>query len=106
MLPLLLLLERKGPAMNANQVVLLTEDETHWLAAHVAPESEASGTAQGIYDKLNAALDRDPDLETLIAKAIAETGSIEWGNLNSINKAKALSQARAVLHALQEGTEK
>lgn len=55
----------------SSKVIVLTEAETHWLAASVQQESEASGTAQGIYDKLNAALDRDPDaLTEQVAKAI------------------------------------
>ena len=95
--------------MNANQVVLLTEDETHWLAAHVAPESEASGTAQGIYDKLNAALDRDPDAtEARLVKAAVEALTGPRMFLND-TKSRARQYAelavRAVLHALQEGTE-
>jgi rubrerythrin len=46
-----------------------------------------------------------PEKVEVMARAIGEVGGIEWDNLNSVNKALARSQARAALHALQEGTE-
>jgi hypothetical protein len=93
--------------------VVLTEDETHWVAASVAAESEISGTAQGIYDKLNAALDRDPAvLEERVAQTLWNIGRVQAGPVPLINKwdetraetAKASTRqlARAVLAALTE----
>lgn len=66
----------------SSKVIGLTEAETHWLAASVQQESEASGTAQGIYDKLNAALDRDPDaLVEQVARVIYSfVGHYSWEN--------------------------
>ena len=46
----------RSPQVPNRVCVVLTEAEADWLAASVAPESEISGTAQGIYDKINLAI--------------------------------------------------
>ena len=109
MLPLLLLPERKGPAMNANQVVIVMDREA--AQADVERLGVSRDTLKGnpplVLDALRAALDRDPDLETLIAAALEPIPfRCEDPGCCDKQRERARSQAQAVLHALQEGTEK
>jgi len=98
--------------MNANQVVIVeravAEDCAAWGRFLARPGVLTPSMVESL-ESLRVALDRDPDeMEARIAEALAVEGWPEEGPVREgSNQHQFLSRlARAVLHALQEGTEK
>jgi hypothetical protein len=101
--------------MNANQVVIVMdreEAETIPRNIQVAGLSLAEGThtpeGYRARDKVRAALDRDPDeLEARIAEVVKDRMNELIGGPGRNETPSEYDQgfARAILHALQEGTE-
>jgi len=89
--------------MNANQVVIVDREDFKY-ALRCARRGDDMRLTGKYLDRLLAALDRDSDeLEARLAKAIGEA---IWKHDNSEKRDFKAFLARAVLHALQEGTEK
>lgn len=93
-------------------LVPLTEAEAHWLAGFLSPESDKSATAEGVKDKVNAALDTDrEELEARIAGMLyVETEPVEkhGGDAREMSRRdrdRYLPLARAVLDLLEGGQE-
>lgn len=90
--------------MNANQVVIVMDREEAKALSVRPSRSKISHRVSG-RKKIRAALDRDPDAETLIAAALEPIPfRCEDPGCCDKQREKARAQADAVLHALQEGT--
>lgn len=109
-LPLLLLLERKGPAMNANQVVIVM-DRREARNFQIAGWSAQGEEIDAVFVAFDAALNRDPDelVEQGAASLHARHIPLEWGisfdDCSDEIQDEYRAMARSVLAVLgEEGT--
>jgi hypothetical protein len=92
--------------MNANQVVIVDREDFKY-ALRCARRGDDMRLTGKYLDRLLAALDRDPDIETRIAEAIEPSvfrDDLTWShsNMPEAGRQLARSQARSVLAVLGE----
>jgi hypothetical protein len=87
--------------MNANQVVIVMDRDGAEMIERVTAGALIGSPTRAVNAPIRAALDRDPDLETLISQAIADS----MGGFAEEHASDFVPEARAVLAVLgEEGT--